>query len=115
MAKRPPCRSPTRIRIMAEYGCVWPVWGKGSGMHNGDEELPVCTALRQDLLDWQEFFEEHLALRERLGHSPSRWEVGVSSVGWRVLAPAPPSTTPSWTLPSSSAYAPKSGTVIVPS
>lgn len=45
---------------MADYCCVWPVWGEGSGMHDGDKELPDSDALRQDLLDWQEFFGEHL-------------------------------------------------------
>ncbi len=52
MARR---MSTTRLRIFGEYCCVWPVWGEGSE----DVKAMVSPALRQDLLDWQQFWEEH--------------------------------------------------------
>ncbi len=53
MARQRP--SKTRLRIFGEYCCVWPVWGEGSE----DVESMVSPALRQDLLDWQQFWLEH--------------------------------------------------------
>lgn len=44
-----------RLRIFGEYCCVWPVWGEGSE----DVEQEVSAALRQDLLEWQAFWEDH--------------------------------------------------------
>ena len=75
MAKRHPRGNPTRILLMAEYACVWPVWGEGSGMHDGDEELPISDALRQDLLDWQEFFEAHM-------HHDRGWDTARAGEEW---------------------------------
>ncbi len=43
------------MRIFGEYCCVWPVWGEGSE----DVEAVVSPGLRQDLLDWQRFWQDH--------------------------------------------------------
>lgn len=44
-----------RLRIFGEYCCVWPVWGEG-----GEEvEQQVSAGLRQNLLDWQAFWQDH--------------------------------------------------------
>jgi hypothetical protein len=60
---------------MCDYSCVWPVWGEGSGIHDGDEELPISEDLRQDLLDWQEFFEQHL-------HHERGWDTEAAGDEW---------------------------------
>jgi hypothetical protein len=44
-------------------------------MQDGDEELPISDALRQDLLDWQEFFEEHL-------HYETGWDTPEAGEEW---------------------------------
>lgn len=43
-----------RLRIFGEHCCVWPVWGE-------DVEEMVSPALRQELLDWQRFWQQHQA------------------------------------------------------
>ena len=43
------------MRIFGEYCCVWPVWGEDSEA----VEAEVSPALRQELLDWQDFWQEH--------------------------------------------------------
>ena len=45
----------TRLRIFGEWCCVWPVWGEGGE----DVESTVSPDLRQALLDWQRFWQEH--------------------------------------------------------
>ena len=52
MSRRP---STPRLRIFGEWCCVWPVWGAGSE----DVETMVSPSLRDDLLDWQRFWQEH--------------------------------------------------------
>ena len=53
-------RSKIRLRIFGEYCCVWPVSGDGSE----DVEAMVSPALRQDLLDWQRFWQEHQGVED---------------------------------------------------
>jgi len=53
MARQRP--SGPRLRIFGEYCCGWPVWGEGSE----DVEAMVSPDLRQELLDWQQFWQDH--------------------------------------------------------
>jgi hypothetical protein len=48
------------LRIFGEYCCVWPVWGEGSE----HVEVVVSPGLRQDLLDWQRFWQEHQGVED---------------------------------------------------
>jgi hypothetical protein len=49
--------APSTLRLMPEYGAGWPLWEAGGRTH--PTSFVLTDELRADLLEWQDFFEEH--------------------------------------------------------
>lgn len=59
------------VRLMNDYGAVWPLWWSDGGQV-GQDDLPLSPALKRKLLSWAEHFEEHFDPDSGWDHDRSR-------------------------------------------